>query len=33
MFALNFNIIYLFEFFVLVKTVKTNEGRKVIMCD
>jgi hypothetical protein len=33
MFALNFDIIYLFEFLVLVAIVKGDEGRRFIACD
>ncbi len=33
MFALDFDIIYLFDFFVLVAIVKGDEGRRFITCD
>jgi len=33
MFALNFDIIYLFEFLILVTIVKGDERKKFITCD
>jgi hypothetical protein len=33
MFALNFGIIYLFDILVLIKVMRSNERRKVIMHD
>jgi hypothetical protein len=33
MFALNFDIIYLFEFSILIKSMMNDETMKMIMCD